>query len=168
MRIGRRLGALVSGGILYSVVIGLSAELAEQRPLSAAYAVLGGRNSFNAVLGEASLIAVVVFVLALLWCYLTVRSLRLGRGSAAAWCVAGLGLAWFGWMMWGATDFALHPKTNNLPISTLLLSSLTPPLWGVLNIFAALAGALIAGAWVRRAFPRPVRRRRGSDRLQTA
>lgn len=167
MRIGRRFGALVSGALLYSSIIALSGELADWPLLGGLYGQLGGRGSPVVIAGEAGLIAVLVLLLTLSWSYLTLQGLRLDRGSATVWFFGGLGAAWLGWLLYGVIDFSLHPTLSQLPVGALLLSSDRPPLWGILNPAALLAGVLVARSLVCRIHPKLPRRRPGA-RLQAS
>lgn len=166
MRIERRLGALLSGILLYGSVIALSGELADWPLLRGFYDVLGGRGSLAVAAGEAGVIAGLVLLLSLLWSYLTLQGLRFGRGSVTTWFFGGLGAAWLGWLAYGVVDFALNPVVSQLPVGVLLLSSARPPLWGILNPAALLLGVLLARSLVYRIQPR-LPRRRSSGRLQT-
>ncbi|CAN5272224.1 hypothetical protein BH11PSE10_BH11PSE10_18860 [soil metagenome] len=154
MRNVRRAGAFFSGVILYSGAVVLSSFLASLRWPSSVYHTIGARSSLPVVIGEASLIALLLFVISLIWCSATIRPggpLRRGHRPTTAWCLGGLGLAWLGWTIYGAVYFSLHPRSYSQPLTNLLLSSLTPPLWGVLNTVGVVGGGLLAGVLARRA-----------------
>jgi hypothetical protein len=150
MRAIRRVGAFGSGLLLYSGAVGLSGLLVDLRLPREVYVMLGGRGSATVVIAEATVIALVLFLLALPWGYLTVKPLKRGRRPTTAWCVAGLAIAWLAWLVYGAVNFSLAPKMSSLPLLSLLLSSSTPPLWGVLNTIGVLAAVLLAGVLARR------------------
>lgn len=109
------------------------------------YAALGGRNSLPVMLGEAIVIALLLALLAVLWGYLTLRPMRRTHRPYLAWLMAGIGVAWAGWLMAGAFSFALKPKAYSAPLQTMLLSSNAAPLFGIFNIIGVLAGAWVAG-----------------------
>lgn len=155
MKNTRRLGAFTSGLALYCLAIGLSTLLADLRLPREVYGLLGGRHSLSVIVGEALAIAVPVFAFALAWAYLSLRPLRLGRRLAMRCYLGGLALAWLGWLIYGAVYFDRYPRTANLPISGLLLSSVIPPVWGLFNTLAVLAATLLAGSQLRRRPPAP-------------
>lgn len=160
MRSARRFGAFASGVLLYCAVIGASGALADIRLPRAAYAVLGGRTSLTVVIGEAVLIALLMLLLALCWTHLTIRPsgpLRRGHRPTTGWCLSGIACSWLGWMVYGAMHFSLNAKAYSQPLLNLLLSSGSPPLWGILNIIGVAGGAMLAGAMASRA--RQVQRR---------
>jgi len=154
MRNVRRAGAFFSGILLYSVAVGLSGFLASLRWPTAVYATIGPRASLPVVIGEASLIALLLFFIGLVWASATIRPggpLRRGHRPTTGWCLGGMGLAWLSWTIYGAIYFSLHPRTYSQPLINLLLSSLTPPLWGVLNTVGVIGGAVLAGVMASRA-----------------
>lgn len=110
------------------------------------YTALGGRNSLPVMLGEAVAIAAVLFLVAALWGYATLRPSRRRHRPYTAWMMSGLGLAWAGWLVFGAFNFALQPRAYSAPLQTMLLSSNAAPLFGALNIFGVIAGVSAAGA----------------------
>jgi hypothetical protein len=114
------------------------------------YLKLGGRNSLPVMLGEALAIAAVLFVIATVWGYLTLRPTRRRHRPYVAWMMAGIGVAWAGWLIFGAFSFALKPRAYSAPLQTMLLSSNAAPLFGALNIFGVLGGAWVAGALAKR------------------
>lgn len=153
MRSVRRVGAFFSGVLLYSSVMGISSFLAKLRLPIQIYAPLGGRNSMLTVILEATVIALLMALLALVWSHLTVvprGPLRRGHRPTTSWCVAGVVVGWLAWTIYGAIHFSLNPRSYGQPLYALLLSSNVPPLWGVLNVVAVLAAVLLAGHWAKR------------------
>lgn len=141
----RRLGALFSGLLLYSVVMLLVSGLTELPSPAGLLGHLGLRQGPAIETGVALTIALPVLALALPWSYFTVRPLRRGRRPTTGWCIAGLILAWLGWLVYGLIHAAQSPDLSELPLHTLLLSSTVPPLWGALNGLAALLGVALGG-----------------------
>jgi hypothetical protein len=130
------------------------------------YTRLGGRNSLEVMLGEAIAIALLLFVVAAIWGYLTLRPARRRHRPYVGWFMAGIGLAWAGWLVFGAFSFALKPRAYSAPMQTLLLSSSAAPLFGALNIFGVLGGAWVAGRLAKKrqlALPTTRSRRRAKD-----
>ena len=150
MRSPARIGAFVSGLALYSTAMLLVAACAGLGLPVMMVDALGGPDSLELLFGEALLFALPLFLLALVWSYLTVRPTRRGRRPTTAWCLAGLALAWLGWLLYGAAHAAVDGMPVRQSLAELLLSPATPPLWGLLNGLAVLAGVLIAGALVQR------------------
>lgn len=153
MRSVRRVGAFFSGLLLYSSVMGISSFLAKLRLPLQIYAPLGGRNSMLSVIAEATVIALLMALLALIWSHVTVvprGPVRRGHRPTTSWCVAGVAFGWLAWTIYGAIYFSLNPKTYGQPLYALLLSSTVPPLWGVLNVVAVLIAVLLAGRWAKR------------------
>lgn len=150
MKAARRAIAFVSGALLYSVAVVSAMKYANTGLPRAWYAALGGRSSLGVVFGEAVAIALVLFLLALGWSYLTLRPTRRRHRPYVAWLLAGIGLAWAGWLISGAFDFALQPRAYAAPLRTILLASNAAPLFGVLNILGVLGGAWLAGHFAKR------------------
>lgn len=150
MKHSRRIGAFASGLALYSTAVMLGGTLAGLRLPSVLSSWWGHTESLPQLLGEAAVYALPIFVLALSWSYVTLRPYRRGRWPATAWCLGGLGLAWLAWLMYGVVRAADTPPLAAVPLSTLLLSPQVPPLWGLLNGLAVLAGVLVAAALARR------------------
>lgn len=150
MKHTRRLGALASGLLLYSTAVMVGGLLAGWRLPPAFLALLGPRDSLSRLLGDAAIHALPIFAMALVWSYVTLRPYRRRRQPATGWCLCGLGLAWLGWLLWGVVEAADGGLPDGLPLSTLLLSPLMPPLWGLMNTAAVLAGVLLAAALARR------------------
>ena len=157
-----RMVAFVSGVALYCIVV-LGSALAANSAVPRAYAALvAAPGTVALAFAEAVVIAVMVFVLGLAWTYAMLLLYRNGRREATAWCVGGLALAWVGWVMYGAMTSGGRDVPDDVPVASLLLSSVTPPLWGILNAIAAPAGVLLGGALVRRSHPSVRRRRRSA------
>jgi hypothetical protein len=132
--------------LLYGVCWTLAWLLADIRLSADVFPhVLVSRGSFGAVLSEAGAIALLLFVIALVWAYLTVRSPKLGQRPTTSWCLTGLSLAWFAWLLMGVFKLSDVQSVGEHSIGVLLLSATQPPLWGLLNILALLMGAIIAG-----------------------
>ncbi|MEJ6006081.1 hypothetical protein WG899_11025 [Paucibacter sp. AS339] len=146
MRSTRRAWALCSGILLYIAAWALAWMLAEVRlPTHMFPHALLGRGSTTAVLAEAGLIALLLSGLALFWSYLTVRSPKRGRRPTVAWFMAGLGSAWFVWLMAGVVRMSEKQSAADLPLAVLLFAANEPPLWGLLNMAALLQGTFLAG-----------------------
>lgn len=150
MKAARRAIAFFSGALLYSVAVLAAMKYANTGLPRSWYVALGGRNTLGVALGEAVVIALLLFVLALGWSYLTLRPTRRRHRPYVAWLLAGIGLAWAGWLISGAFGFALQPRAYAAPLRTILLASNAAPLFGVLNILGVLAGAGLAGRFARR------------------
>lgn len=150
MKAARRSVAFFSGVLLYSFCAGLAMQYAGVGLPRQLYTALGGRNSLPVMLGEAVAIALVLLLIAAVWGYLTLRPARRRHRPYVAWLMSGIGLAWAGWLIFGAFSFALKPRAYSAPLQTLLLSSSAAPLFGALNIFGVLGGAWVAGTLAKR------------------
>jgi hypothetical protein len=150
MKAARRSAAFVSGILLYCFCAGAAMKYASVGLPRQVYVALGGRNSLTVMLGEAVAVAAVLFVIAAIWGYLTLRPSRRRHRPYVAWLMSGIGFAWAGWLIFGAFSFALKPRAYSAPLQTVLLSSSAAPLFGALNIFGVLGGAWAAGALARR------------------
>jgi hypothetical protein len=150
MRNARRFKALVSGLLLYTTAAASSSRLVELPWSGDFYSALGGPRSELAILAVASLIALLMFGLALAWSYLTVRPSSPGRRPMTGWCIGGIAAAWFCWVVYGVVQVAASPGLNDMPISAWLLSPDMPPLWGMLNTLAIVGGVVLAGELTRR------------------
>ena len=150
MKAARRSTAFVSGLLLYCFAAGAAMKYASIGLPRHVYASLGGRNSLPVMLGEAIAIALVLAVIAAIWSYLTLRPSRRRHRPYVAWLLSGIAVAWTGWLIFGAFNFALQPRAYSAPLQSVLLSPVAPPLFGALNIFGILAGALAAGALAKR------------------
>lgn len=141
----RRLGALVSGLLLYFVVMLVVLQLGQLPSPATLLAPLGLHAGLPVELAGALMLALPVLLLALPWSYFTLRPQRRGRYPATGWCVAGLVLAWLGWLIYGLIRVSQSSLLDELPLHQLLLSSRVPPLWGGLNALAALLGVALGG-----------------------
>lgn len=150
MKAARRSIAFFSGALLYCFAIGAAMKYATTGLPRQVYTQLGGRNSVQVMVGEAVAIAVLLFVIAAVWAYLTLRPARRRHRPYVAWMMSGVGVAWAGWLIFGAFTFALKPRSYSAPLQTMLLSSSAPPLYGALNVFGVLAGVWVAGALATR------------------
>jgi hypothetical protein len=147
MRDTRRLAALCSGLLLYAVCWTLAWLIADIRlPADVFPHAWLGRGSFAAVLSEAAAIALLLFVIALVWGHWTVRSAKLGQRPTTAWYLTGLVMAWFAWLLMGVFKLAAAETVGERSLGVLLLSATQAPLWGLLNILALLMGATLAGS----------------------
>jgi multisubunit Na+/H+ antiporter MnhB subunit len=150
MKAARRSIALVSGALLYSFGTGAAMKYASIGLPRSVYKSLGGKNSLSVMLGEAAVLAAILFIVALVWSYLTLRPARRRHRPYTAWMLAGVGLAWSGWLIFGAFTFALQPRAYSAPLQTMLLSSDAAPLFGVLNIVGIVMGVWLAGKLAKR------------------
>lgn len=145
-RDSRNLTALGSGLLLYALCWALAWSLADiQLPADMFAHTLFRRGSLAAVLSEAGGIALLLFAISLSWCYFSMRSAKLGQRPTTAWCLAGLGLAWFAWLLIGVVMLSDTPSAAEQSLALLLLSATQAPFWGLLNALALLMGALLAG-----------------------
>ena len=159
MKYARRWLAFVSGVVLYGVVI-VASRLATGSPVPVDLAsVVGAPGSLGFAFVEAAVVAVAVFALVLGWTYFTLRLYNKGRRVFTWWCLAGLVVGFLVAFMLGVIDSAHRASAASGSLLATLLSPNEPPLWGLLNLFAAPAGLLLAGALVRRAVPAVSRRR---------
>lgn len=150
MKAARRSVAFFSGLLLYCFGAGAAMKYASTGLPRQVYVQLGGRNSLPVMLGEAVAIALVLFTVALIWAYVTLRPQRRRHRPYIAWMMSGVGAAWAGWLVYGAFSFALKPRAYSAPLQSLLLSSNAAPLFGALNIFAVIAGVWLAGYLAKR------------------
>lgn len=103
-----------------------------------------GRGSLPALLAEAGAFAILLFLLALGWSYLTLRSHRRSRRRTTACCLYGVSLAWLIWLLCGAAILASDPPEPDLPAGQWLQVILMPLLWGLLSGLAMTADVLLA------------------------
>jgi hypothetical protein len=150
MKAARRSVAFISGILLYCAAIGMAMGYANNGLPRQLYTALGGRNSLPVMLGEAVATALVLFVFALAWGYLTLRPSRRRHRPYIAWMMSGVGVAWAAWLLFGAFDFALKPRAYSAPLQTVVLSSNAAPLFGALNIFGVLGGVWLAGYFAKK------------------
>jgi hypothetical protein len=164
MKAARRSIAFFSGVLLYCFCAGSAMKYAAVGLPRQAYTALGGRNSLQVMLGEAVAIAVLLFIVAGIWAYVTLRPARRRHRPYVAWMMSGVGLAWAGWLIFGAFSFALKPRAYSAPLQSMLLSSNAAPLFGALNIFGVVGGVWLAGRWaVKRQMALPSSRRKKGD-----
>jgi hypothetical protein len=171
MKAARRSVAFFSGLLLYCFGAGAAMKYASTGLPRQVYAQLGGRNSLQVVLGEAIAVALLLFVIALVWAYLTLRPQRRRHRPYVAWMMSGVGVAWAGWLIFGAFSFALKPRAYSAPLQSMLLSSNAAPLFGALNIFGVVGGVWVAGALAKRRqmqLPSTRSKRRSSEQDVTA
>ena len=150
MRSARRSTAFISGALLYCFGAIAAMKYASVGLPRQVYVTLGGRNSLPVMLGEALAIAALLFLLATGWVYLSLRPTRRRHRPYRAWMLAGIGVAWAGWLIFGAFSFALKPRAYSAPLQNMLLSSDAAPLFGALNVFGVLGGAWVAGSLAKR------------------
>ncbi len=150
MKAARRSIAFFSGLLLYCFGAGAAMQYANIGLPRQVYVQLGGRNSLPVMLGEAVALALILFVVAVVWGYLTLRPQRRRHRPYIAWMMSGVGAGWACWLIFGAFSFALKPRAYSAPLQNLLLSSNAAPLFGALNIFAVLAGVWLAGTLAKR------------------
>ena len=150
MKAARRSIAFFSGLLLYCFGAGAAMKYASTGLPRQVYVQLGGRNSLPVMLGEAVAIMVILFIVATIWGYLTLRPQRRRHRPYLAWMMSGVGAAWAGWLIFGAFSFALKPRAYSAPLQSLLLSSNAAPLFGALNIFGVVAGVWLAGRWAKK------------------
>ena len=159
MKYARRWLAWISGVVLYGALIVASRFVAGSAVPSDFAAWFAAKGSTAGLFVEALLVAVFVFTFAVGWGYATLRPYNKGRRVFTLWCLAGLVCGFLIVFMTSVSDSKEAIRASQASLLASLLSSNEPPLWGLLNLFAAPAGLLLAGALVRRAVP-PVSRRR--------
>lgn len=150
MKSARRSVAFFSGVLLYSFCIGAAMKYASVGLPRSFYVTLGGRNTLPVMLGEAIAIVALIFLVSVIWGYVTLRPARRRHRPYVAWMMSGIGLAWAGWLLFGAFSFAVKPRAYAAPMQTMLLSSSAAPLFGAFNIFGVVSGVWLAGAMARR------------------
>ncbi len=154
MHDARRVGTFFSGLFLYIAAIAFAVMLADVHLPRDVHSMLGGRGSL-AVLGiEALLMALLIFAVALVWSFVTLKRPRKSRRTAIAWFMSGIGAAWLGGLIYGVFHFALNPPSFQT-MTNLLLASDSPPLWGLLNIIAVICAALLANLLALTLSPKP-------------
>lgn len=150
MKAARRSIAFFSGLLLYCFGAGAAMKYASTGLPRQVYVTLGGRNSLQVMLGEALAIAALLFIVAAIWGYLTLRPQRRRHRPYVAWMMSGVGAAWACWLIFGAFSFALKPRAYSSPLQSMLLSSNAAPLFGALNIFGVVGGVWLAGHWAKK------------------
>lgn len=158
MKYARRWLAWSSGVVLYGVVIVASRFVSDSSVPGDFASRFAETGSFGLAFGEAAVVAVFVFVLALAWAYLTLRPYRRGRRVFTQWCLVGLACGFLGAFMVTLFDAPDRAAAGAAEMALLLLSPNEPPLWGILNLLAAPCGVWLAGTLVRRAVPAAPRR----------
>ncbi|MDY0743658.1 hypothetical protein SNE35_04040 [Paucibacter sp. R3-3] len=158
----RRVGTFFSGLFLYSVSVGGASMLSQYHLPRETAKQLGGRESATVIGIEALLIALLVFMLSLVWSTLSLKPpKKKGRRSITSWFYSGILAAWLAGLLYGVFFFAMNPRSYQT-MADLLLSSDTPPLWGVLNTIALLLASLIGGKLARKLNPPAARSSRRS------
>lgn len=150
MKAARRSVAFFSGVFLYCFGAGAAMKYASTGLPRQVYVQLGGRSSLPVMLGEAIAIVLLLFIVAAIWGYFTLRPQRRRHRPYIAWMMSGVGTAWAGWLVFGAFSFALKPRAYSAPLQNILLSSNAAPLFGALNIFGVIAGVWLAGHWAKK------------------
>ena len=159
MKYARRCLAWISGVVLYGAVIVASRFVAGSAAPADFASYFADKGSDASLFAEALLVAVFVFTFAVGWGYLTLRPYNKGRRVFMLWCIAGLVCGFLIVFMLSVADSNQQIRASAPSLLASVLSSNEPPLWGLLNLVAAPAGLLLAGALVRGAVP-PVSRRR--------
>lgn len=149
-RSGRRFFSSLSGAGLYLTAQALGQYLGTLGVPPAWLSFLGERNSLNVQIAEAVILALPVFLVCLIWAWLTVRPWGGARQPHTAWCVGGFVLAAIGSLLLGVISFSLNPPGYEVPVSYMLLRASQAPLWGVQNSLAAFAGLALAVVGVNR------------------
>jgi len=150
MKAARRSIAFFSGVFLYCFGAAAAIQYASIGLPRQVYAQFGGRNSLQVMLGEALALALLLFLVAFIWAYVTLRPQRRRHRPYVAWMMSGVGVAWACWLIFGAFSFALKPRAYSAPLQSLLLSSSAAPLFGALNIFGVVGGVWLAGSLAKR------------------
>lgn len=151
IRTARRIWSFVSGGLLYLSALGLAHTLASQYWPMSWQNLLGGSSSWTAQLGQALLIALLLYGFAWVWALFTVRPQRgHSRHPTTGWCLGGMGLAWLLALLAGVLEVSGKAGGYQPSLISLLLSSTVPPLWGSLNGVAVLLAIVSAGRWSAR------------------
>lgn len=166
MKAARKSIAFASGILLYCFCAGAAMKYASTGLPRQWYAALGGRNSLPVALGEAIAIALLLVVIAVIWGFVTLKPSRRRHRPYIAWFLWGIGVAWAGWLIFGAFSFAMKPRSYSQPLQSLLLSSNAAPLFGAFNIFGVLTGAWLAGKLAKKrqlSLPSTRSRRRQAD-----
>lgn len=156
MKVLARVLAFASGLILYGAVVHIVGYLAAEPVPLAYFAWFGSDKMAALVIEEAFLIALPLFLFALLWSYLTLRSLfplRLGARRLGAWCCGGLVLAWFVDLIFGVAYIANNQVTADSSVGAIFYMLFVPQPWSILNSVAAPAGVLVATLIASRSSP---------------
>ncbi|MEH0167280.1 hypothetical protein [Roseateles microcysteis] len=161
-RSGRRFFSFVSGAGLYLAAMMLGQYLGSIGVPHSWTSMFGSRGSAEVRVAEAFIFALPVFLICLVWAWLTVRPWGGARTPHTAWCVGGTMVAAAGTLLAGVMMFSLKPPGYEVPVTYMLFRSSQAPLWGVQNTLAAFAGLSLAVFAVARYMRRhpPVRSRR--------
>ena len=140
-----RLICFVSGLALYNFVVYVGGFLSAIQIPKQYFTWFGEHKVLALFLVEAAVVALPVFLLCLLWSYVTIRGMGRSSRQATLCTLGGLVLAWLGWFAYSAVSLASNPEPNQLPLQSLLFALLVPPVWGILNLVAPPAGVVVAG-----------------------
>jgi hypothetical protein len=133
--------ALLSGLALYNGFVHFGGFLAAISVPKAYFELFGRQQVLALFVLDAFTFALPCFALSAVWSWITLRTLAPAR-SAAKWCLGGIVLGWLYWEM----QFILMalPLPDRLPLSSLILGSLIPPVWAVLHTLAVPLGLALA------------------------
>ncbi|MEO3689872.1 hypothetical protein [Roseateles paludis] len=170
MRAARIATAFISGLLMFSACNVAAIRYAKNGLPRHWYAPLGGRNAVSVVVGEAIVVALLLGVIAMVWAFFTLKPKKRRHRPQIAWLLWGIGVAWAGWLIYGAFYFALNPKTYSQPLTTLLFNSSAPPLFGIFNILGVVGGAYLGALGAKRVQLKlpSSRRRKPADGAGTA
>ena len=146
-----QIAAFVSGVVLHISFLIVAGLLAAVQIPRSYFEWFGDHRIIGLALEEAVVVAVPVFLFALVWSFLTVRSLKEVGRRPTSWCFTGFAVAWLVSIVHTLAHMSSNPVPNQYPLSTLLLSFLVPPVWAVLNSIAAPVGILAGGSLARNA-----------------
>jgi hypothetical protein len=138
---------------LYGIVIVATRFLAGSSVPADFGLQFGEPGSLGYAAGEAAVIAVFIFVIALAWAYATLRPYHKARRVFTQWCLVGLACGFLGAFMVAVLEAPDRGAADMAEVARLLLSPNEPPLWGILNLLAAPLGVWLAGRLVRRSVP---------------
>lgn len=148
-----RLVGLSSGFVLYAVII-IFLNLMEGGPTITVFLQTAcSRYSVAFLLGEAVLYAAVIFSLAFVWNYATIRPLPTGKRQATVWSLIGMGIAWLSWVVFSLATGEVEVPLPNLSEGPAQPSCYLLPMWSHLGIVVAALGTILAGAQARRGNP---------------
>ncbi len=151
MRAARIATAFISGLLMFSACNVAAIRYAKIGLPRHWYAPLGGRNAVSVMVGEAIIVALLLGVIAMIWAFFTLKPKKRRHRPQIAWLLWGIGVAWAGWLIYGAFYFALNPKTYSQPLTTLLFNASAPPLFGIFNILGVVGGAYLGALGAKRA-----------------
>lgn len=147
MRSARRFAAFASGILLYGTAILASTLVDKDVLMTPMRSFISAR--VLAMLAAAAVTALMVFIIAFAWTFVTLRPRQGDRRLLTTWCIGGIVLAWMISMVIGLFMLALQPADHRPDLPGLLLSSGVPPLWGLLNVLGVFGGALLASLMAR-------------------